>query len=380
MDQGKRVGAAIAAFLAVVVSGLLAFGETAEDPAFAFGGFFEATVETTQTAALTVKGIGFNSVLTLEGWSASVDAQFSDTSLDTLRFATSGALGEIGLNSALTFNPSTVSFLSWQSGASFTLLDLSFSDVLYVTTPQTQSYNQLSISGAFGDRTYRLKTKFGICPLTFWEATACIDWPWEDCETSLSGCVSISDVGGFDAFDLTMADLVLFENLLGMEWSLSVALSYTLEEKTLSPTLKLIPDWFLCTDIELLGEVSAGPSIASVDAILIYGIVGECEITEGISVRFADSLAAGKNAAVTGKADYFEMIGVSGPLPACCGSVGSFDAAGYFDSTSNALFDLGLVVASFDTQIASNFAFSFDAEIPTDGVGWKLVWNLRVIW
>ena len=50
------------------------------------------------------------------------------------------------------------------------------------------------------------------------------------------------------------------------------------------------------------------------------------------------------------------------------------------DRSSGALFDLGLVTGSFDVQIASNFAFSFEAEFPTSGSGWQLLWNLRVIW
>lgn len=111
-----------------------------------------------------------------------------------------------------------------------------------------------------------------------------------------------TDASGVQSIDLTMTDYVLFENLLGVRWSLDVALSFTPEEKTLTPTLKLLPNWFLCTDIELLGEISAGPSITSVDAILIYGIRGECAVGEDTTIQIAGSFADGKNSAVTGKA------------------------------------------------------------------------------
>lgn len=345
-----------------------------------FGGFFEAIIETTQTASVLVEEIGINSVLSVGGWVASIDARFTDTELDTLSVFTSGSLGNVSLNSSLEFNPSTVAFVSWQSGVSFTLLDLAFSDILYVAASQTNSYSQLTATGSFGDRTFRLSAKFGICPILFWEASACVDWFWDACETNLSACVEITDVGGLEAIDLTMTDCTLFESFFGMRGSLAVALSFTLNEKTLSPTLTIEPDWIYCTDVELLGEISAGSELVSVEALLVYGIVGECSIGESVSIRFADSFVSEKNGAVTGNADYFELIEVSGAIPSCCGADGSFDVAAYFDRSSTALFDLGLVTASLETQIAAPFAFAFAAEFPTDGAGWRLSWTFRIIW
>lgn len=351
--------------------------------ASSFAGFLEMTASTTQSDALTVEEIAFNVALSLGDYTAQVDASFTETSFDTLRLSATGSLGAFDLSSNVAFNPSTLEFLSWQMGTAFTFLDLDVGSLLYVTAPQTASYTQLTLQGDAGPFTFDVGTKLGICPLEFWEASFCANWPWDDCETTMGACVQVTGTSGVQAVDFTMADYVLFESLLGMEWSLSVALSFTPESKTLTPTLNVTPDWFLCPDIEILAEVTGGAGLASVESISIYGIRGECVLSDCFTIGFADSLTDEKNSALTGKADYFELIQISGCFPSCCGTTGSFDLAAYFErppAPSGALFGLGLITGSFSLQIGPSLSFAFDAELPTSGPGWKLLWTFQIFW
>ena len=268
-------------------------------------------------------------------------------------------------------------------GTAFKFLDFDIDHLLYVTTPQTASYTQITLQGNAGPFTFDVGTKAGICPVEFWETSFCADWPWEDCETTMGACVQVTGTSGVQAIDFTMSDYVLFENLLGMLWSLDVALSFTPESKTLTPTLNLTPDWFLCSDIEILAEVTGGAGLASVESVSIYGIRGECVLSDCFTIGFADSLTDEKNSALTGKADYFEVITLSGCFPSCCDSTGSFELAAYFErppAPSGALFGLGLFTGSVDFQIGPGFAVSVDAEFPTSGSGWKILWGIQVFW
>jgi len=345
-----------------------------------FGGYFETTLEMTQTQSVKVKSIALNSTLGIGPWVASADANFTDSQLDTLTLYASGPLGNVGLTSSLVFNPSTVSFVSWQSGASFTLLDLAITDVLYITTPQTSSYNALTLSGTFNDLTFLGTFKAGICPLCFWEMSVCLSGPWTLCDVDLKGCVQLSDAG-FQSLSLTMTGLSLFGDAFGIDAILDTSISFTVEEKSFSPTLRIVPDWTICVEIELLGEIAVENGPLEVNAALIYGLVGECTLDNGVTFTFAESLDPAKNSSVTGKANYWEVFRIAGPLPGCCDDVGSFEIAAFFgDAPPGSLFDLGLLAGSFDLHLFRGFEVAFDGEYPTDGTGWSITVTFRVFW
>ncbi|MGB2983701.1 MAG: hypothetical protein WBC63_07580 [Candidatus Bipolaricaulia bacterium] len=350
---------------------------------FELGGTLQMTVSWSDTVGFELNGISLSAFLSVEGFTAQVGTSFANTGMDTFSVSANGTLGEVRLNSSLTFDPSTVSFVSWQGGTAFSLLDLDVTNIVHVGVPQTASYTQFAVSGAAGGLSAQGTVKLGISPLVFSATNVCGTWDWTGCDTAITVCALLTGTDGFSSATVSMTDYVLFEDIFGIRGSLDVAISFTLEEKTLTPTLKLQPDWFICPDIQLLSEISAGPGLASVEALLVYGIQGECEIGDHVTIRFAESLADEKNSAVTGKAEYFELIGVSGSLRSCCGSAGAFDVAAYFESApapSSALFGMGLITASFDVQIVSNFAFSFEAEFPTTGSGWSFASTFSVIW
>jgi hypothetical protein len=349
-------------------------------PEFELGGSLSMSVEWVESSGFEFSGTTLNAFLSIEGFTAQVATSLVDTGMDSFSIQANGTLGEVRANSALTFDPSTVSFKSWQGGAAFSLLDVDVTSITYLGTPQTASYTQFSGVGPAGPFEIQASIRISICPLLFTSTNLCATWDWPDCDTSVSACMLVVADSGFESLAFTLSDLVLYEDLLGVRWSLDTVLSFTPEEKSLVPTLKLQPDWLICPEIRLLGEVTAGAGIASASASLIYGIQGECSIGESTVFRFAESLSSDKNSSVTGKADYFEVLGVSGGLLSCCGSEGSFDIAAYFDADSTSLFDLGLFAMSFETQIAKSLAVSFGAEFPADGSDWKLATTFDVTW
>jgi hypothetical protein len=366
----------IAAIVILVACG----AASAQEANITFGGFFETTLGMTQTHSVAVKSIALNSTLGIGQWVASADAKFTDSQFDTLTVYASGPLGNVGLTSSLVFNPSTVSFVSWKSGASFTLLDLAVTDVLYITTPQASSYNALTLSGTFNDLTFQGTFKGGICPLCFWEAGLCLSSPWVRCGADLKGCLQLTDAG-FQSLTLTMTGLSLFGDAFGVDVILDTSISFSIDEKSFTPTLHIAPDWALCVELELLGEISVEKSPFRVDAALIYGLIGECTLDNGVTFTFAESLDPAKNSSVTGKAEYWEVFRISGPMPACCNDAGSFEIAAYFgEAPPGSLFDLGLIEASFDLQLLSGFAVTFEGEYPTDGTDWAISVTMRVFW
>ena len=348
-----------------------------------FGGFFEVTVTSTQTAPVALDGVKINSALAIGGVSTLLNAAFSDTSLDSLALSTNGAIGPLAVGTAVAVDPSTLSFLSWQSNASFSLFELDVSDVLYVTTPQTESYNQFSVSGSVNETIFRVSTKLGICPLCFWEASLCVDWIWADCGPEMEACLQVTDAVGFSSFDLTASELVLFEDFHGISGELDLAVSFTIEEKSVSPTVSIQSDWPICPEIDFLGEISTGAEATEIDALLLYGIRGEVAVSRETTFRVAESFAEEKDGTVTGKADYFQRFGVTGSFPSCCGSIASIEIDVYFErapAPSGGLFAVGLMTVSLDVPFTSAFAVSADVDYPLDGSGWKVTSRLRVIW
>ena len=359
-----------------------ALGANAQEPDLTFSGLFDMTITTTPITPIALTSTAINLVL---GWgeaSAQLDARLSNDTFDTLTLSAATPLGGINLNSSLRFNPSTVSFISWQSGATFTLLDMSFSNVTSVVDPQSNSYTHWSVSGTASDIGLQGSIKLGICPLEFWEASVCGNWVWFDCFANIGICIAFDCTTGFRDITTTLTDLVLFEDVWGIKGVFDAAIVFSAEEKVLTPTLRFTPSWFFCTDIELLGEIAMSPPL-TIDNLGLYGIRGQCVIGDCVTFTFADSLDDAKNSSVTGKAEYFERFGISACLPSCCGSDGSFEVNAYFErppAPSGTLFGMALITVAFDFQLFSNFSFAFAGEFPLASSDWELAWTFRVLW
>lgn len=346
-------------------------------------GLFETTISSTNTEPYRLEAVVVSAALTIGDLAAQLDAKFADAVFDSLKITAAKPVGDFNLSSTASFNPSTLSFLSWQAGVAVTLFDIAFSDTFTITSPQSSSYNQFTASGTAAGIAFQATHKLGLCPLEFWEASLCANWVWSVCDANASLCAQFDDVTGFRAFNAAVTGIELFEDMLGIRGTLDVAIAYALDEKTLTPTLSMKPDWPICVGLDLLGEVEVTASPLRIEGIRVYGLEGECTLDNGVTFGIYESLDDAKNGAITGKADYFEKLSVTGPLYSCCGTDGTFDVAVYFErppAPSGALFGVGLWTGSVEMQLFEMFAFSLSMEIPPSSSDWKLSLTLRVFW
>ena len=375
---------AIALIWACILMASIGYAAAAssEGSDMSFNGIFEATITTTQSAPVALEKMSITPVISWGQTSAQLDARFLDGAFDSLSLSGAGSLAGINMSSSLKLDPAAAEFVSWQLNASFTLLDLSFTSATNIVPVQTKSYTQVTVSGSADEVDFQSSFKFGTCPVEFWEANTCVSWIMFDCDAKMSICSQFDDEIGFRNITVSMKDLLLFDDFLGIHGSFNGVITFTTDKKVFTPTLRLIPSWFFCSNIELLGGVNIDPTL-SIGSISFYGVRGQVDVGDGLTFIFAESLSAQKNSSITGKADYWERLGVSSPLSTCCGSEGSFAVDAYFkcdSGSSDALFGLGLVTGSFDFPLSEGFTFSVDADLPTGSAGWQLAWTIRVLW
>jgi hypothetical protein len=347
------------------------------------GGYVETTVHVSaDPIAIDVETVAFDTYISVEGFTAKVDGTFDSSVFDSLTFTFSGAVGEIPLNSVVSFNPSTLSFTSWQTTASVNLLGVAMTDLLYIASTQSDSYNQIKISGAVDTFSLDATTKFGMCPVEFWESTICANWDWPLCSIPLSACVSFTDTVGFESFTLSAVGIPIFRDFFGFEGGLDITIEFTPTEKTLTPNLTFQTDWVICPEFTLYGEVVLDDSHVNIQGFSIYGAKVECPIGDA-TFRVAESFVDDKNSTIIGKDDYFELFGIDVPLASCCGTPGEIVGNVYFErppAPSGALFGVGLLEVSFNLQFSPHFATEFDLSFQPTSPYWDITVTLRALW
>jgi hypothetical protein len=342
-------------------------------------GSFETTVQIVDAPlTVSVTSIVFDSTLQIDDFSARLNARLTDTSFDLLTLSASGTLGTSQLSSSLVLNPSTLSFVSWLTSGSLTVLGARLTDSVYIASSQPSSYTLLRISGETGAFAWDASAKLGVCPLAFWDASLCVDWSWGVCATPLRACLGFDDQTGFESFTATATGIPILESVLGGAGLLDVAIEFTPTEKQLTPTLRFEPQWFVCPEFRVFGGIDFGGS----GGISIYGLKIECPLGDLI-FRVADSLVDSKNASITGRADFFELFEIEGPFPSCCASLGQLKVSAYFErppAPSGALFGIGLLSGSVDFHVADHVAAYLSAEFTPVAPHWLFVTRLRVSW
>lgn len=345
-------------------------------------GLFETTVRIVDAPlAVDVTSIVFDSSLQIDDFSARLNARLTDTSFDLLTLSASGTLGTSQLSSSLVLNPTTVSFVSWQTSGSLYVLGARLTDTVYIASSQPSSYTLLRATGETGVFAWDASAKFGICPLAFWEASFCADWAWDLCATPLQACLGFDDQTGFESFTLTATGIPILENVLGGAGLLDVAIEFTPTEKVLTPTLRFEPQWFVCPEFRVFGEIDFSGS-GGVGGISIYGLKVECPIGDLI-FRVADSLDDSRNASITGRADFFELFEIEGAFPSCCASPGKLKVSAYFErppAPSGALFGIGLLAGSVDFRVANHLAAYLSTEFTPVAPHWLFLVRVRISW
>lgn len=346
-------------------------------------GFAEGTVRLSALPIdLDITSLLFNTSIRIDSFSARLDAKLTNTVFDLLTFAASSPFGEAAAQTTLVLNPSTVQFVSRQTTLTVDALGVGISDTLYLAALPTSSYNLIRLSGAVEAFDLEAVVRVGVCPVEFWDTTVCVDWRWDLCDVPLGACVSFTGSAGFTSFELTARDIPLLVNVLGPGATLDVRIEYTTDEKALTPTLRYAPQWTICPEIVLLGEIALAAPSPGVSAIRIYGAKVEVPVGD-VVFRVADSFGDNKNAAVTGKAAYFESFGLETALDACCGSPGRVKGTVYIERSpapSGGLLGVGLIEGlaeiPFGLHVVAAFTVEFRPATPT----WTFTARLRSQW
>ncbi len=348
-----------------------------------FSGICESRVDMSPSEGIAFESFSLTMFLEIDAMMFSTRAVFEGLSFDTFQVRGMGDLGEISVNSVISWTPSELEFDFWQANLSVDLFGLQLRDVLYLTTSPTQttSYNQLSWSASGDMISARGTLKHDLSPLAFSVVNICATFDWPECDTSVTGCVTFTADEGFSIATISLANYTLFEDVMGVTGSLSVTVLFTIEEKVFTPTLNLTPDWFVCSEIDILAEFDISSSAApTIDGALVYGIKGG--FTSGaVTVRFAESFSESKNSTVTGKADYSGQLGVSVDIPGCCGPPGSLSFDVYSErAPSGMLFSWGLLTMSAQIHLVDGVSFILDMQFAKDAPKWALSFSTKIFW
>ena len=296
---------------------------------------------------------------------------------DALRFEASLPLAQWGaLQATLAFDPkqtdSTNLFDYLRTATSFSVFDIGFAHTLFLTEPQTTSYQTIVVSGSICDLSFRSTTKFEMlagCSFSFEREDLYLNWNW--CDLKITSTLALTDADGFDHVSFKVQDFPFpIPGFVTPSFGLYVDLEvkFQVDSKAVTPTLKLKTAWVDC--IQLCATlVQTGPSNTAIDALSIYGLKIQQTLPDGILLQMATSFEDTKNSTVTGQSDYFEMILISGTTMSCCGAPGTWSVATYFQSDHSTMFDWGMTVVKLNLGLTDLISASTEMVVRSGTFG-----------
>jgi len=353
------------------------------DTDFTFG-LQTSPVTATRTRLQEVYRVGGLTVTGTAMWVMETPGGLRTITFDVLQFEANLALGLFTLASTVEFEPDRPKvFDYWLNTVRFSLEGLSLVHTLYLTTPQTQSYQSLFFSGSAGAFTLSNTTRFELdadCGYLFSQNDTAVSVTW--CDLRARAGLSMTS-SGFEKATLWVYGLpVPSWAWLPLGVTLDFGLTYELEEKSLAATIDWKPAWIDC--LKVYGELTiGGTNDTAIQGLSIYGVVLECTLPGSIRVRSATALHAAKNGTMTGQIDYFEMVTISGPLMSCCGLPGTFSTSTYFQRASTQLFDWGMTNFRFGLSLTEGFSIETEAVIRSGELGdptWEFSFGWTVRW
>jgi len=335
------------------------------------------------TSYLTIQGqtfsiSGFTSTLTaiylLDAFRIQGDATWANNAFSALTFVTSFPLGGATVYSTLSFDPTLPGFSYWQTTTQLTVLGIGFTHTLYVAKSQTDSYNQLTAVGTIADVSVTSKTKFTGLDFCFDSQVFSGRWTW--CETNLLAQLDLSSAG-FEELSFTAYNVPIFpQETIGFGITLDLVTTFTTTSKTVDVTFDCESDWFDCFRI-LCAVESTGTSI---DGISLYGLQFQTTLSNGVQVRTDSSFDPDQNATLTGYADYWERLRITGPAAACCGGPGYWEIATYFKADHISLFDWGRTTLTLDESITDAVEFYTQASFLSSAPTWQWTVGGTIRW
>ena len=335
------------------------------------GGAMSVTVDVSETVPLGIQQISLSEFIEICSFTAELQAGFTEGVFDAFGVQVAGPLGELDLSSTLTLNPDTASFESWRSGIAFSILTVDVVDTLFITLPQTASYNQFLVSGNVGDCTFQLNNKMGTSPFCFQAANVCFGWPTSLCGAMANACALFTDEG-FDNLTVGLSDLLWYESGTGLRALLDTTFTFTTDVKLVDVAARLDTDWGICPGVEAFVDLSQSVLPLIIDGLQLHGLIFELQIGS-VLVSLAESLEESSDSTVTGKAGAAERLGVASTLDGCCGAPGSFSVDAYFTRDPGVLallFDWFLTEISYSLPLFENLTVSGAAWYAADSPIW----------
>lgn len=276
------------------------------------------------------------------------------------------------LTSVLSFNPSTPAFDSFSAIASFRLSNVGCDVSFFLPDSPDDMYVQVRASGQIDGVSVANTLKLGGCDLGFETNQLLVSWRWSTCEARVSGALTTSCEDGFDSFLLSVKDFPL-EIALFPLLELDVDLRYTLDGKSMDLDVSCEDLYIDCFKFycDISGD-DAQTDAFDLGTFSIYGIEVRCSIPPNVTFSSVTSLSPDWNAAVTGDADFFELVTLSGTIVSCCGLSSVWQAQSFFKPGAASLFDVAQIKMSADILFAESFLVSsgLTYKISAGGLSW----------
>jgi hypothetical protein len=351
------------------------------------GGVAEFTLAADELSGLAFDSLSVLVFASLCSLSLQVQGELVGSVFSNLRFGASGVLGELGLDlsSTLIVDPSTSSFVSWESSAAIPsdLAGLEIGATLMIDAVPASSNLLLTGSLPTDCASYSGRVRFGVCPVQLWEIAADADWNAVLCDRPAKSSIVLSCPTGFESLSVFLGDIELIEgSMMGLGSFLDLTFTFTPDAKIVAPSLRFETDWLICPGVELLAEVTWSTSPLRIDGLAFSGLIFDVAIGDG-GLEIAESFVDAKNASITGKAEYFEKIGVYGPLPSCCGTPGSFEINAYFERppiVSGTLFGWGLLEAEGEIRLSEHVGFLVAIRHASTSPTWAIEATAQILW
>jgi len=326
------------------------------------------------------------------------DPDVLDVQFESVKFDGSLRLDWLSLTSTLAFdptppqaNPAIADFFEyWRATARHSLVGVNFVETFYLGEPGS-SYFTLSAAGDMEWLRWSGTTTIGFvdetCQLGFERQV--LSGAWSLCGMDFTANMELS-TSGFGGFNIKLNDYTVPYFSWGDSGVfLDIDLAFKVDSLTLTPSLELRTSWIEC--FRIYGEVLTDTSITAltIDGFSIYGIRLRHTFENGVRLVTATAFdgAAGltpnHNSQMTGQADYFEMVSISGTTMSCCARPGTWRIATYFQKDHTSAFSWGMTEMEADFVVGNDFSISVGVVYRTGGfgepnlelsAGWKLRW------
>jgi len=310
---------------------------------------------------------------TVGDWAFTSTTNLTEAGWVGQEFDVAGVLGAFSISSALVFDPDVPSFTSWDVSTGVAIAGVSFgADFTLADNDVTLVLNG---SGVAGDVTVGVEVTFGgddndICDLNW--AGVVIDITFPFCCADIAAEVAFN-CSGFDYVEFAVTDIVV---PLLPYLTIDATLNFTMDEKTLLLEPNLDFGDFACFELDIDFATTGGDMAPLVIGdISISGIGLTCDIG---AVTFTGYSTFDSGNLI--KDTYWEYYMIETNDDACCGPF-SFDLAFYFLEDGVKLFDVALIEANMELQIAAQFTFNMGLDINVESgaftqwtVGFYVTW------